>query len=64
MRKIFVITLISLLWACAPYKDESYFEPVKTDTYLLENFSGSTDFTLDGTYDITARSEEHTSELQ
>ena len=52
MKKLFVIVLLILLWACSPYEDESYFEPVKTDNYLLDNFSGDTDFKLDSSYDI------------
>ena len=52
---------MSLLWACSPYEDKSYFEPVKTSDYLLDAFTGNDfsddkNFALDASYDIAASS--------
>ena len=45
--------LIFILAGCAPYEDQSYFEPVKSSDYLLDSFQGNTDFKLDGTFALT-----------
>jgi len=50
---LFPVFFLATLSACSVYEEESYFEPVKTDTYLLDGYQGKTDFVLGGDYALS-----------
>jgi len=51
--KLLLINLcLHLLLACSPISDDEFFEPEKTDTYLLEKYNGETGFDLGSNFNI------------